>query len=72
MTPPKTKSYLNLKIKDAKHKRNQLKRIKSGISKQLQIGEISAAERQLNYKRIDFENQKLNKFVDITKVISKR
>ena len=72
MTPPKTKSYLNLKITDAKHKRNQLKIVKSGISKQLQRGEISAAERQLNYNGIDFVNQKLNKFVDITKVISKR
>ena len=53
MTLKKNWSYFNNEIKSTKYKRNQLHIIKSGISKPLKSGNISAAEAQMNNKRID-------------------
>ena len=52
-TLKKNRNYFNNEIKNTRYKRNQLNIIKSGISKPLKSGNISAAEAQMNNKRID-------------------
>ena len=63
MTPQKSKGYLKNVLKNASIKRNQLKGYKVSITKQYNIGKISDAERQVNYKRIDRARKVLNEYI---------
>lgn len=64
MTSTKTQSFLKLKVKDAAHKRNQLRGYKSTVFKELKSGKISAAEAQTSNKRINNANKALKKFIN--------
>ena len=63
MTQKKIKRYLDLKLKDAEFRRNQLKGYKSNISKDYNKGKIGEAEKTLKYKRIDNARAVLNQFM---------
>ena len=63
MTPRKIKKYINKKLKDAEFRRNQLKGKKANVSKDYNKGEISEAQKTLDYKRIDNARAVLNQYM---------
>ena len=63
MTPDKTKMYLKKIIKDAEFKRKQLGGYKSKVTKDYNKGVISAADRQVMYKRLDDARAVLNEYI---------
>ena len=63
MTPKKSRSYLKNILKSASLKRNQLKGYKASVTKDYLSGDISDAERQNRYKRIDNARGVLNEYI---------
>ena len=63
MTPRKIKRYIDKKLKDAEHKRNQLKGYKTNVLKDYNKGKISEAQKTLDYKRIDNARAVLNQYI---------
>ena len=63
MTQKKIKRYLDLKLKDAEFRRNQLKGYKSNISKDYNKGKIGEAQKTMDYKRIDNARAVLNQYI---------
>ena len=63
MTPKKSRSYLKNILKSASLKRNQLKGYKASVTKDYLSGDISDAERQYRYKRIDNARGVLNEYI---------
>ena len=63
MTKKKIQLYVNKKLKDAEFKRHQLKGYKTQVSKAYNKGEISEAQKTMDYKRIDNARAVLNQFI---------
>ena len=63
MTQRKIKKYVNKKLKDAEHKRQQLKGHKSQISQAYNKGKIGEAQKTMDYKRIDNARAVLNQYI---------
>ena len=63
MTPRKIKRYIDKKLTDANIKRNQLKGYKSQVSQAYNKGKISAAQKTMDYKRIDNARAVLNQYI---------
>ena len=63
MNSTKTKTYLKKVIKDAKFKKKQLNGFKANVTKQYNCGKISAADRQIQNKRIDNARVTLNEYI---------
>ena len=63
MTQRKNKKYVNKKLKDAEHKRNQLKGYKTQVLLAYKKGDIGEAQKTLDYKRIDNARDVLNRFI---------
>ena len=63
MTQRKNKKYVNKKLKDAEHKRNQLKGRKTQILLAYKKGDIGEAQKTLDYKRIDNARAVLNQYI---------
>ena len=63
MTQRKNKKYVNKKLKDAKHKRNQLKGRKTQVLLAYKKGDIGEAQKTLDYKRIDNARAVLNQYI---------
>ena len=63
MTQKKIKLYVNKKLKEAEHKRNQLKGYKTNVSKDYNKGKISEAQKTMDYKRIDNARAVLNQYI---------
>ena len=63
MTPQKTKKYVNKKLKEAEHRRNQLKGRKSQVSQAYKKGKIGEAQKTMDYKRIDNASAVLNQYI---------
>ena len=63
MTQRKNKKYVNKKLKDAEHKRNQLKGRKTQVLLAYKKGDIGEAQKTLNYKRIDNARAVLNQYI---------
>ena len=63
MTPQKTKKYVNKKLKEAEHRRNQLKGRKSQVSQAYNKGKIGEAQKTMDYKRIDNASAVLNHYI---------
>ena len=63
MTPKKSKKYINKKLKDAEFRRNQLKGLKTQVSRAYNKGKISEAERALEYKILDDARAVLNQYI---------
>ena len=63
MTPKKSRSYLKKILKSASLKRNQLKGYKASVTKDYLSGDISDADRQYRYKRIDNARGVLNEYI---------
>ena len=63
MTQNKIKRYLDIKLKDAEFRRNQLKGYKAHVSKDYNKGKISEAQKTLDYKRIDNARAVLNQYI---------
>ena len=64
MTPQKTKKYVNKKLKEAEHRRNQLKGRKSQVSQAYNKGKIGEAQKTMDYKRIDNASAVLNQYIE--------
>ena len=64
MNSTKTKTYLKKVIKDAKFKKKQLNGFKANVTKQYNSGKISAADRQMQNKRIDNARVTLNGYIN--------
>ena len=56
-------SYLSKIIKDATHRRNQLKDYKTSVSNKYRLRKISEAEKQVEHKRIDDARIVLNEYI---------
>ena len=63
MTQRKNKKYVNKKLKDAEHKRNQLKGRKTQVLLAYKKGDIGEAQKTLDYKRIDNARAVLNQYI---------
>ena len=63
MTQRKNKKYVNKKLKDAEHKRNQLKGRKTQVSLAYKKGKIGEAQKTMDYKRIDNARVVLNQYI---------
>ena len=63
MTQRKNKKYVNKKLKDAEHKRNQLKGYKTQVLLAYKKGDIGEAQKTLDYKRIDNARNVLNQYI---------
>ena len=63
MTQLKIKKYVNKKLKDAEHRRNQLKGRKSQVSQAYNKGKIGEAQKTMQYKRIDNASAVLNQYI---------
>ena len=63
MTPRKIKRYIDKKLTDANIKRNQLKGYKSQVSQAYNKGNISEAQKTMDYKRIDNARAVLNQYI---------
>ena len=63
MTPRRNKKFINKKLKDAEHKRNQLKGRKTQVLLAYKKGDIGEAQKTLDYKRIDNARAVLNQFM---------
>ena len=57
------KPFLKKKLEAANHKRNQLKGYKTNVSKAYNKGEISEAQKTMDYKRIDNARAVLNQYI---------
>ena len=57
------KPLLKKKLEAANHKRNQLKGYKTNVSKAYNKGEISEAQKTMDYKRIDNARAVLNQYI---------
>ena len=57
------KPFLKKKLEAANHKRNQLKGYKSQVSQAYNKGEISEAQKTMDYKRIDNARAVLNQYI---------
>ena len=63
MTQRKIKKYVNKKLKDAEHKRNQLKGRKTQVLLAYKKGDIGEAQKTMDYKRIDNARAILNQYI---------
>ena len=63
MTQRKNKKYVNKKLKDAEHKRNQLKGRKTQVLLAYKKGDIGEARKTMDYKRIDNARAVLNQYI---------
>ena len=63
MTQRKIKKYVNKKLKDAEHKRNQLKGRKTQVLLAYKKGDIGEAQKTMDYKRIDNARAVLNQYI---------
>ena len=63
MTQRKIKKYVNKKLKDAEHKRNQLKCRKTQVSLAYKRGDIGEAQKTIDFKRIDNARVVLNQYI---------
>ena len=63
MTQRKNKKYVNKKLKDAEHKRNQLKGRKTQVLLAYKKGDLGEAQKTLDYKRIDNARAVLNQYI---------
>ena len=63
MTQRKIKKYVNKKLKDAEHKRNQLKGRKTQVSLAYKRGDIGEAQKTIDFKRIDNARVVLNQYI---------
>ena len=63
MTQRKIKKYVNKKLKDAEHKRNQLKGRKTQVLLAYKKGDIGEAQKTIDYKRIDNARAVLNQYI---------
>ena len=63
MTPRKIKRYIDKKLKDAEHKRNQLKGRKTQVLLAYKKGDIGEAQKTMDYKRIDNARAVLNQYI---------
>ena len=63
MTQRKNKKYVNKKLKDAEHKRNQLKGRKTQVLLAYKKGDIGEAQKTLDYKRIYNARAVLNQYI---------
>ena len=63
MTNKKTKAYINKILKDAKKPRNQIKRLKTDVTKKYNSGAISEPERQNRNKGLDNARVLLNEYI---------
>ena len=63
MTPRKIKRYIDKKLKDAEHKRNQLKGRKTQVLLAYKKGEIGEAEKNMKHKSIDNARAVLNQYI---------
>ena len=63
MTQRKIKKYVNKKLKDAEFKRNQLKGRKTQVLQSYKKGQISEAQKTMDYKRIDNARVVLNQYI---------
>ena len=63
MTPRKIKRYIDKKLKDAEHKRNQLKGRKTQVLLAYKKGDIGEAQKTIDYKRIDNARAVLNQYI---------
>ena len=63
MTQRKIKKYVNKKLKDAEHKRNQLKGRKTQVLLAYKKGDIVEAQKTIDFKRIDNARAVLNQYI---------
>ena len=63
MTQKKIKRYLDIKLKDAEFRRNQLKGYKTQVSQAYSKGKIGEAQKTMDYKRIDNVRAVLNQYI---------
>ena len=63
MTPRRNKKFINKKLKDAEHKRNQLKGRKTQVLLAYKKGDIGEAQKTMDYKRIDNARAVLNQYI---------
>ena len=63
MTQQKIKQYVNKKLKDAEFKRNQLKGLKTKVTRAYKKGKIGEAEKTMDSKRIDNARTVLNQYI---------
>ena len=63
MTQRKIKKYVNKKLKDAEHKRNQLKGRKTQVLLAYKKGDIGEAQKTKDFKRIDNARAVLNQYI---------
>ena len=63
MTQRKIKLYIDKKLKDAEHKRNQLKGHKTHVSKEYNRGKIGEAQKTMEHKRIDNASAVLGQYI---------
>ena len=63
MTQRKIKKYVNKKLKDAEHKRNQLKGRKTQVLLAYKKGDIGEAQKTIDVKRIDNARAVLNQYI---------
>ena len=63
MTQRKIKKYVNKKLKDAEHKRNQLKGSKTQVLLAYKKGDIGEAQKTIDFKRIDNARAVLNQYI---------
>ena len=63
MTQRRNKKFVYKKLKDAEHKRNQLKGRKTQVLLAYKKGDIGEAQKTLDYKRIDNARAVLNQYI---------
>ena len=63
MTQRKIIKYVNKKLKDAEHKRNQLKGRKTQVLLAYKKGDIGEAQKTIDFKRIDNARAVLNQYI---------
>ena len=63
MTQRKIEKYVNKKLKDAEHKRNQLKGRKTQVLLAYKKGDIGEAQKTIDFKRIDNARAVLNQYI---------
>ena len=63
MPKSQIEQFLKKKLKDAEHKRNQLKGYKTQVSKAYNKGKMGEAQKTMEYKRIDNANAVLGQYI---------
>ena len=63
MPKSQIKQFLKKKLKDAEHKRNQLKGYKTQVSKAYNKGKMGEAQKTMEHKRIDNANAVLGQYI---------